>query len=117
MSSKLVKKTKKSKNPINREKGKNVSKSNLKQKQNQKENLKNKQQDQQITNNNKKKGTITNPKLFDLSGKVLCQYQIKVICKGLKFTSIPLPNKTELRNDVQQFSRKLSWLEIFLPRK
>ena len=62
MSSKLVKKTKKSKNPINQEKGKNVSKSNLKQKQNQKENLKNKQQDQQIINNKKKKRNYNQPK-------------------------------------------------------
>ena len=36
---------------------------------------------------------------------------------GLKFTLTPLPNKIELKNDVQQFSCKLHLLEFFYKEK
>ena len=38
---------------------------------------------------------------------------MNVLHRGLKFTPTPLPNKIELKNDVQQFSRKLRLLEFF----
>ena len=56
---------------------------------------------------------MTKPKIFNLSNKVLSQQHVKVLRKGLKFTLTPLPNKIELKNDVQQFSRKSRLLEFF----
>ena len=56
---------------------------------------------------------MTKPKIFNLSNKVLSQQHVKVLRRGLKFTPAPLPNKVELKNDVQQFSRKLRLLEFF----
>ena len=112
MSSKPVK-TKKQKNrkvPKNQEKP--IYKIQLKQKQNQEENLPNKQQDQQITEA-KKKETMNKSKIFNLSNKVLSQQQVNVPRKGLKFTPTPLPNKIELKNDVQLFSYKLRLLKFF----
>ena len=38
---------------------------------------------------------------------------MSILCRGLKFTPAPLPNKMELKNDVQQFSRKLRLLVFF----
>ena len=38
---------------------------------------------------------------------------MNVLCRVLKFTPTRLPNKIELKNDVQQFSRKLRLLEFF----
>ena len=113
MSSKLLK-TKKQKNrkiPRNLEK-KTINKNKLKQKQYQEENLQNKQKDQQITEI-KKKEIMTKPKIFNLSNKVLSQQHVNVLRRGLKFTPTPLPNKIELKNDIQQFSRKLRLLEFF----
>ena len=112
MSSKPVK-TKKQKNrkvPKNQEKP--ICKIKLKQKQNQEENLPNKQQDQQITEA-KKKETMNKSKIFNLSNKVLSQQQVNVPRKGFKFTPTPLPNKIELKNDVQLFSHKLRLLKFF----
>ena len=112
MSSKPVK-TKKQKNrkvPKNQEKP--IYKIKLKQKQNQEENLPNKQQDQQITEA-KKKETMNKSKIFNLSNKVLSQQQVNVPRKGLKFTPTPLPNKIELKNDVQLFSHKLRLPKFF----
>ena len=114
MLSKLAK-TKKQKNrkiPKSQEKRKTINKNKLKQKQNQEENLQNKQKDQQITEV-KKKETMTKPKIYNLSHKVLSQQHVNVLRRGLKFTPTPLPNKIELKNDVQQFSRKLRLLEFF----
>ena len=56
---------------------------------------------------------MTKPKIFNLSNKVLSQQHVKVLRKGLKFTLTPLPNKIELKNNVQQFSRKSRLLEFF----
>ena len=56
---------------------------------------------------------MTKPKIFNLSKKVLSQQHENVLRRGLKFTPTPLPNKIELKNDVQQFSRKLRLLEFF----
>ena len=52
-------------------------------------------------------------KIFNLSNKVLSQQQVNVPRKGLKFTPTPLPNKIELKNDVQLFSHKLRLLKFF----
>ena len=56
---------------------------------------------------------MTKPKTFNLSNKVLSQQHVNVLCRGLKFTPTPLPNKIELKNYVQQFSRKLYLVEFF----
>ena len=53
------------------------------------------------------------PKIFNLSNKVLSQQHVNVLRRGLKFTPTPLPNKIELKNDLQQFSRTLRLLEYF----
>ena len=52
---------------------------------------------------------MTKPKIFNLSSKVLSQQHVNNLRRGLKFTPTPLPNKIELINDVQQFSRKLNF--------
>ena len=52
---------------------------------------------------------MTKPKIFNLSSKVLSQQHVNDFRRGLKFTPTPLPNKIELINDVQQFSRKLNF--------
>ena len=56
---------------------------------------------------------MTKPKIFNLSNKVWSQQHVDVLRTGLKFTQTPLPNKIELKNDVQQFSRKLRLLGFF----
>ena len=56
---------------------------------------------------------MTKPKIFNISNKVLSQQHVKVLRRGLKFTPTPLPNKIELKNDVQQFSRKVRLFEFF----
>ena len=102
MSSKLVKtiKQKNRKIPKNQQKRKSINKSKLKQMQNQEENLQNKQQDQHIIKV-KEKETMTKPKIFNISNKVLFQQHGKILRRGLKFTPTSLPNKIELKNDVQ----------------
>ena len=52
-------------------------------------------------------------KIFDLSNKLFSQQHVNVLCRGLKFTPTPLPNKIELKNDVQLFSHKLRLLKFF----
>ena len=52
---------------------------------------------------------MTKPKIFNLSSKVLSQQHVNDLRRGLKLTPTPLPNKIELINDVQQFSRKLNF--------
>ena len=56
---------------------------------------------------------MTKPKTFNLSNKVLSQQHVNVLRRGLKFTPTPLPNKIELKNYIQQFSRKLYLVEFF----
>ena len=53
---------------------------------------------------------MTKPNLLN---EVLSQQHVDVLGRGLKFTPTSLPNKIELKNDVQQFSRKLRLLECF----
>ena len=60
---------------------------------------------------------MTKPKTFNLSNKVLSQQHVNVLRTGLKFTPTPVPNKIELKSDVQQFSRKLHLLEFFYKEK
>ena len=60
---------------------------------------------------------MTKPKILNLSNKVLCQQHVNVLRRGLKFILIPLPNRIELKNDVQQFSRKLRLLKFFYKEK
>ena len=57
---------------------------------------------------------MTKQKIFNLSNKVLSKQNVKVLCRVLKFTPNFLPNKVQLKNDEQPFSRKLCLLEIFL---
>ena len=47
----------------------------------------------------------------------MSQKHVNVLRRGLKFTPVPLPNKIELKNDVQRFSRKLRLLEFFYKEK
>ena len=56
---------------------------------------------------------MTKPKIFNLSNKLLSQQHVNVLCRGLKFTPTPLPNKIELKNYAPQFSSKLRLLEFF----
>ena len=49
----------------------------------------------------KKKETMAKPKIFNLSNKVLFQQHRKVLRRGFKFTPTPLPNKFELKNNLQ----------------
>ena len=56
---------------------------------------------------------MSKPKIINLSNKILSQQYVNVLCRGLKFTPAPLPNKIELENDVQQFLHKLRLLEFF----
>ena len=48
---------------------------------------------------------MNKPKIFNLSNKVLFQQHVNV-------HRTPLPDKIELKNDVQQFSSKLRLLEF-----
>ena len=50
---------------------------------------------------------MTKPNIFNLSNKLLSQQHANILCRGLKFTPTSLPNKIKLKNDVQQFSRKI----------
>ena len=56
---------------------------------------------------------MNKPKIFNLLNKVLSQRHVNVLRRGFKFTPTPLPNKIKLKNDIQQFSRKLRLLEFF----
>ena len=56
---------------------------------------------------------MSKPKMLNLSNKILSQQYVNVLCRGLKFTPAPLPNKIELENNVQQFLHKLRLLEFF----
>ena len=55
---------------------------------------------------------MTKPKIFNLSIKILSQQHVNIFPSGLKFTPTPLPNKIELKTDIQQFSRKLRLLDF-----
>ena len=55
---------------------------------------------------------MTKPKIFNLSIKILSQQHVNTLPSGLKFTPTPLPNKIELKTDIQQFSRKLRLLDF-----
>ena len=55
--------------------------------------------------------------IYNLSNKILSHQHVNDLCGGLKFTPTPLPNKIELKNYVQHFSRKLRLLEFFYKEK
>ena len=59
-----------------------------------------------------RKKKLTKPKIFKLSDKVFSQQLVNILRRGLKFTPIPLSNKIELENDVQQFPDQLRLLEF-----
>ena len=59
---------------------------------------------------------MTKPNIFNLPNKILSQQHANVLRRGLKFTPTSLPNKIELKNDVQQFSGKLSLLDFFISK-
>ena len=54
----------------------------------------------------------TEPKVINISSWELCDSEIAFLEKGLKFTPTP-KNKRELKNDLQEFGRKLRLLEHF----
>ena len=49
--------------------------------------------------------------------QVILSGACNVLLRDPKFTPIPLPNKTELKNDVQQYSRKLRLREFVFKEK
>lgn len=52
-----------------------------------------------------------------MSSKELTKNEIQLLKRGLKFTPTPRQNTTELKNDVQEFGRKLRLLEYFNGRE
>ena len=50
---------------------------------------------------------------INISKKVLPKQHVNVLHRGLKSTPNPLPNKIKLKNNVEQFSRKLRLLSFF----
>ena len=55
----------------------------------------------------------TEPKVINISSLELCDSEIALLEKGLKFTPTPKQNKRELKNDLQEFGSKLRLLEHF----
>ena len=53
------------------------------------------------------------PKVIHISSRELCDSEITLLEKGLKFTPTPKQNKRELKNDLEEFGRKLRLLEHF----
>lgn len=53
------------------------------------------------------------PKIINLSSRDLSTDEISLLQKGLKFTPTPSANQNELKNDVQEFGRKLRLLDYF----
>ena len=48
-----------------------------------------------------------------MSSESLSKSQIKLLCKGLKFTPTPLSNQPEIEKDIDEFCRKLRLKEFF----
>ena len=57
---------------------------------------------------------MTKPKIFNFSNRLLSQQHVNVLHRGFRFTPTSLPKKTELKNNVQEFSRMLDLLEFFI---
>ena len=53
------------------------------------------------------------PKIINCSSKPLTERHINLLKPGLKFTPTPKPNTTELKSDIQEFTRKLQLTEFF----
>ena len=53
------------------------------------------------------------PKIINLSSRDLTTNEIKLLKKVLKFTPTLKTNKNELRNDIQEFGRKLRLIEYY----
>lgn len=53
------------------------------------------------------------PKIINLSNKEISYTEIKLLQRGLKFTPTPNVNTTQLREDIQEFCRKLKLRELF----
>ena len=52
-------------------------------------------------------------KIINMSSESLSKSQIRLLCKGLKFTPTPISNQPELEKDVDEFCRKLRLKEFF----
>lgn len=48
-----------------------------------------------------------NPKVFNLSNRVLNETEIKLLSKGLKYTPTPRMNNEQLKTDIKEYTRKL----------
>ena len=46
-------------------------------------------------------------KIINMSSETVFKSQIRLLCKGLKFTPTPILNQPELEKDVDEFCRKL----------
>ncbi|KAJ8305853.1 LOW QUALITY PROTEIN: hypothetical protein KUTeg_016398, partial [Tegillarca granosa] len=57
--------------------------------------------------------TRVEPKVINLSNKILTPTEIKLLAKGLKFTPTPKSNPQELKNDIKEYTRKLRLTEYF----
>jgi hypothetical protein len=53
------------------------------------------------------------PKVINLSNRMLTKSEIKLLIKGLKFTLTPKSNHKELKTDSKEYTRKLRLVEIF----
>lgn len=54
-----------------------------------------------------------NPKVFNLSNRVLNETEIKLLSKGLKYTPTPRMNNEQLKTDIKEYTRKLRLKEYF----
>lgn len=54
-----------------------------------------------------------NPKVFNLSNRVLNETEIKLLSKGLKYTPTPRMNNEQLKTDIKEYTRKLQLKEYF----
>ena len=58
--------------------------------------------------NEKNTGTETvKPKIFNFSSRTLSKYQTTILLRGLKFTLMPKRNNTELKYNIQNYTRRL----------
>lgn len=54
-----------------------------------------------------------NPKVFNLSNRVLNETEIKLLSKGLKYTPTPRMNNEQLKTDIKEYTRKPRLKEYF----
>jgi hypothetical protein len=55
----------------------------------------------------------TDPKVLNLSDKILTESEINLLSKGLKYTPTPTMNNQELRTDLKEYTRRLKLKEFF----